>query len=108
MLECNKLKPSELHLDHLHLLTLNCVKAFPNASTVSTSKWLVGSSRIRKLGLQKNKNQLSHAFTKHIYKISVNFFYTNLFAAIRANANLLFCPPESEATGRNASSPVTP
>ena len=32
---------------------MNCVKAFPNASTVSTSKWLVGSSRIRKFGLQE-------------------------------------------------------
>lgn len=34
--------------------------------------------------------------------------YANLLAAIKAKANLLFCPPESEATGRSASSPDTP
>jgi len=55
----------------------------------------------------KNTNYQTAQDTIPLY-ICVNFPYTNLFAAIRANASLLFCPPESEATGRNASSPVTP
>jgi len=85
-------------------LTLNCVKDFPSASTVSTSKWLVGSSRIRKLGLQKQNINRPH----DAYADICEFSCTNLFAAIKAKASLLFWPPESEATGRSASSPVTP
>jgi len=34
------------------VITLNLAKALPKASTVSTSKWFVGSSKRRKLGLQ--------------------------------------------------------
>ena len=53
------------------------LRALPNASTVSTSRWLVGSSSIRKFGL------VTH---------------------MAANATLLFWPPLSDMRGRTARS----
>lgn len=62
-------------------LTLKLLSATPRASTVSTSRWLVGSSRIRKLGL------VTH---------------------MAANATRLFCPPLRETRGRIARSAEQP
>ena len=61
--------------------TLKALRALPNASTVSTSRWLVGSSSIRKFGL------VTH---------------------VAANATLLFWPPLSDMRGRTARSAEQP
>ena len=42
--------------------TLNRLKAFDSASTVSTSRWFVGSSKIMKLGLHAEKYGRSHGY----------------------------------------------